>query len=189
MHAPLPAQPSRQEILALLRAQFGHRRFRPGQEEVLQAILTGRDAVAVLPTGAGKSLVFQIASQLLPGVTIVVSPLLALMRGYAETGGCGREYIMNYFGEAYDDQGCTMCDNSLRRSAEGWIASDAPEADGPFAVGVGVRHPNRGDGIVERVARDSITGLFDAVGFKMLDLAAVLERGVLEPVADRAGGR
>ena len=85
MQAPQLAPPSRAEILALLRERFGHRRFRPGQEDVLQAILTGRDVVALLPTGAGKSLVFQIASQLLPGLTIVVSPLLALMRDQEES--------------------------------------------------------------------------------------------------------
>ena len=85
MHAPQLTPPSRQEILSLLRARFGHRRFRPGQEEVLQALLTGRDVLALLPTGAGKSLVFQIASQLLPGLTIVVSPLLALMRDQEES--------------------------------------------------------------------------------------------------------
>jgi ATP-dependent DNA helicase RecQ len=85
MHAPQLAPPSREEILTLLRTRFSHRRFRPGQEDVLQAVLTGRDVVAVLPTGAGKSLVFQIASQVLPGVTIVVSPLLALMHDQEES--------------------------------------------------------------------------------------------------------
>jgi ATP-dependent DNA helicase RecQ len=85
MHAPPPALPPRQEILALLRSRFSHRRFRPGQEEVLQALLTGHDVLAVLPTGAGKSLVFQIASQMLPELMIVVSPLLALMHDHEES--------------------------------------------------------------------------------------------------------
>ena len=85
MHAPQLAPPSRQEILDLLRTRFSHRRFRPGQEEVLQALLTGQDVLAVLPTGAGKSLVFQIASQVLPGLTIVISPLLALMHDQEES--------------------------------------------------------------------------------------------------------
>jgi ATP-dependent DNA helicase RecQ len=85
MHAPEFAPPSRQDILNLLRTRFSHRRFRPGQEEVLQALLTGQDVLAVLPTGAGKSLVFQIASQVLPGLTIVISPLLALMHDQEES--------------------------------------------------------------------------------------------------------
>src|SRR4051795_4681014 len=85
MHVPQLTPPSRQEILELLRTRFSHRRFRPGQEDVLQSLLTGQDVLAVLPTGAGKSLVFQIASQVLPGLTIVVSPLLALMRDQEES--------------------------------------------------------------------------------------------------------
>jgi len=85
MHAPQLAPPSRQEILDLLRTRFSHRRFRPGQEEVLQALLTGQNVLAVLPTGAGKSLVFQIASQVLPGLTIVISPLLALTHDQEES--------------------------------------------------------------------------------------------------------
>src|SRR5689334_17166512 len=85
MHAPQLQPPTREEILALLRTRFSHKRFRPGQEEVLQALLTGRDVLAIFPTGAGKSLVFQIASQVLPGLTIVVSPLLALMHDQEES--------------------------------------------------------------------------------------------------------
>ncbi len=68
------------DLQRLLRAQFGHEAFRPGQERVIRDLLRGRDVLAVLPTGAGKSLVYQLAAQLLPGVTIVVSPLIALMR-------------------------------------------------------------------------------------------------------------
>src|SRR5690348_7029900 len=64
----------------LLRAEFGFEQFRPGQERMIRALLAGRDVLGVLPTGGGKSLVYQLASQLLPGVTLVVSPLLALMR-------------------------------------------------------------------------------------------------------------
>jgi ATP-dependent DNA helicase RecQ len=117
------------------------------------------------------------------------SSRLAMMRGYAETGGCRREYIMNYFGEVYDVHACTMCDNSARRADLGPVESAPPESDGPFAVGVGVRHEGWGDGIVERVTHDTVTVLFDAVGFKTLDLALVRERGLLEPIASAVGGR
>ncbi|MFN3652189.1 MAG: RecQ family ATP-dependent DNA helicase [Armatimonadota bacterium] len=71
---------ARGELLRQLREQFGFEEFRPGQEEIIRALLDGEDVLAVLPTGAGKSLVFQLASQLLPGVTVVVSPLIALMK-------------------------------------------------------------------------------------------------------------
>jgi len=59
---------------------FGFSEFRPGQEAVIGALLAGRDALAVMPTGSGKSLCFQIPALLLGGITIVVSPLVALMR-------------------------------------------------------------------------------------------------------------
>lgn len=62
-----------------LKTVFGHAEFRPGQEEVIDAIIKGRDVLAVMPTGAGKSLCYQVPSLMLDGVTIVISPLVALM--------------------------------------------------------------------------------------------------------------
>jgi len=59
---------------------FGHEDFRPGQYAPIEAVVNGRDAVVIMPTGAGKSLCFQLTALLLPGVTVVVSPLIALMR-------------------------------------------------------------------------------------------------------------
>ena len=63
-----------------LRDRFGLAAFRPGQEEAASAVLQGRDLVAVMPTGAGKSLCFQLPALLLDGTTMVVSPLIALMK-------------------------------------------------------------------------------------------------------------
>ena len=59
---------------------FGYERFRPGQESIVSAILSGRDVMAVMPTGAGKSLCYQIPALVLNGITLVVSPLISLMR-------------------------------------------------------------------------------------------------------------
>ncbi|MBV9582475.1 MAG: ATP-dependent DNA helicase RecQ, partial [Chloroflexi bacterium] len=67
------------QTVQILHSRFGHADFRPGQEEVIRNLLARRDVLAVLPTGAGKSLAYQLTSQLLIGVTVVVSPLLALM--------------------------------------------------------------------------------------------------------------
>ncbi len=74
-HAP-PAQ----RPLEVLAARFGFDSFRAGQEQVVDALLAGRSALAVFPTGAGKSLCYQLPALLLEGMTIVVSPLIALMK-------------------------------------------------------------------------------------------------------------
>ncbi|MBP3510180.1 DNA helicase RecQ [Oscillibacter sp.] len=63
-----------------LKTYFGYDAFRGGQEPVINALLSGRDALAIMPTGAGKSVCYQIPALLLPGITLVVSPLVSLMR-------------------------------------------------------------------------------------------------------------
>ena len=68
------------DIQAVLRARFGFETFRPGQEAAITALLRGESAVAIFPTGAGKSLCYQLPALLLDGLTLVVSPLIALMK-------------------------------------------------------------------------------------------------------------
>jgi ATP-dependent DNA helicase RecQ len=69
-----------EQVLATLRERFGHETFRAGQEDVVRAVLDGRDALVVLPTGAGKSLMYQLPAVIMEGITVVVSPLIALMK-------------------------------------------------------------------------------------------------------------
>ena len=63
-----------EQKLEVLRQVFGYPSFRPGQEELMDALLSRRDAVGIMPTGAGKSLCYQIPALLFPGLTLVVSP-------------------------------------------------------------------------------------------------------------------
>ena len=64
----------------LLRRIFGYTEFRPGQEDLINGVLRGRDVFGIMPTGGGKSMCYQIPALMLPGITLVVSPLISLMR-------------------------------------------------------------------------------------------------------------
>jgi ATP-dependent DNA helicase RecQ len=77
---PVTVPPTLETARGLLSERFGLSAFRPGQAEVIEALLAGRSALAVFPTGSGKSLCYQLPALLLDGVTVVVSPLIALMK-------------------------------------------------------------------------------------------------------------
>jgi ATP-dependent DNA helicase RecQ len=71
---------STNDVLTRMRTHFGHEGFRQGQEQIVAAVLGGRDVLAVMPTGSGKSLGYQLPAVMLPGTTLVVSPLISLMK-------------------------------------------------------------------------------------------------------------
>lgn len=73
-----------QQIEKTAQETFGYDHLRPGQAHVIQAVLDGHDALAVMPTGSGKSAIYQIAALQLPGATVVIYPLIALQRDQLE---------------------------------------------------------------------------------------------------------
>ncbi len=68
------------DLHSALKKTFGYDKFRPGQEDIIRAVLSGKDCLGIMPTGAGKSLTYQLPARLLGGTTLVVSPLIALMK-------------------------------------------------------------------------------------------------------------
>ncbi|MFN2398301.1 MAG: ATP-dependent DNA helicase RecQ [Gemmatimonadaceae bacterium] len=81
----MPEKPTLRHARDLLKRDFGYAQFRPGQERAVESVLEGRDTLVVLPTGGGKSLCFQVPALLLPGLTVVVSPLISLMKDQVDT--------------------------------------------------------------------------------------------------------
>ncbi len=69
----------------ILRAHFGYREFRPGQDDIIRAIVDGHDTIAVMPTGGGKSICYQVPAMLHAGLTVVVSPLISLMQDQVDS--------------------------------------------------------------------------------------------------------
>lgn len=83
---PPGAPPSLAQAHSTLSELFGYSSFRPGQLEIIETVLQRRDCVGIMPTGAGKSLTYQIPARLLGGVTLVVSPLISLMKDQVDAG-------------------------------------------------------------------------------------------------------
>lgn len=113
------------EALGALRSYFGYDSFRPGQAPLVSAILSGRDALGVMPTGAGKSVCYQVPAFLMGGLTLVVSPLVSLMGDQVralKAAGARPSYLNSTLTPG---QQRTV----LRRAAEGWyqIMYVAPE--------------------------------------------------------------
>jgi ATP-dependent DNA helicase RecQ len=98
-----------------------------------------------------------------------------MMRGYAETDGCRRAFLLTYFGEPFEPP-CGACDNCLAGRTEA-----ATPGDVPFEVGTRVAHARWGEGVVQRYDDDAVVVLFDEVGYKTLGIAAVTENELLRP--------
>ncbi len=114
-----------QDAARVLKQYFGYDAFRPGQEAIVRRLLDGQDVLAVMPTGAGKSVCYQVPALLLPGITLVISPLVSLMKdqvGALVQAGVKAAFLNNSLN---DRQKALM----LQRAREGWykIIYVAPE--------------------------------------------------------------
>ena len=92
------------ELLNALKKHFGYDQFRPLQREIIEDALAGRDVFALMPTGGGKSLCFQLPALMRDGLTIVVSPLIALMKDQVDalqTSGIAATYLNFILASSY----------------------------------------------------------------------------------------
>jgi ATP-dependent DNA helicase RecQ len=106
--------PSSDIVFEILKKDFGYSSFRPGQQPVIEAILQGRDAIAILPTGGGKSLCYQLPARIVGGLTLVVSPLIALMKDQVDAlleVGISAAFLNS-----------TLCAEARRETVEGLLA-------------------------------------------------------------------
>lgn len=118
----------------VLKKYFGYDSFRNGQEEIIEAVLAGKDALAIMPTGAGKSLCYQVPALLLPGITLVISPLISLMQDQVKSlnaAGIHAAFINSSLTEG-------QISKALRMAAEGtykiiYVAPERLESQGFLA--------------------------------------------------------
>jgi ATP-dependent DNA helicase RecQ len=115
---------------------------------------------------------------------------LGMVASYAESTNCRRRYLLNYLGDEYHAELCLRCDNCLhragRRGPDEWDLDAQQERideqrGGPFDSGQPVRHPEWGQGVVQRVEGDVLVVRFDSVGYRSMHGPTVIERGLLTP--------
>jgi ATP-dependent DNA helicase RecQ len=144
-------------------------------------------AVEVLPEGgiAGKDGIHPIeaaeeAAKAEESRAKIDQSRVEMIRSYAETRSCRREFLLNYFGEQLGGS-CGACDTCVRR-AEGADEGDELDVVVPFAADTRVVHKAWGEGLLVRADGDTITVLFDEVGYKTLSLRLLMEHDLLSPV-------
>ena len=111
--------------LKILHSVFGYERFRGPQEEVINTLMAGGDALVLMPTGGGKSLCFQIPSIARPGTGVVVSPLIALMQDQVaalKQAGVRAEFLNSTLAAGHK-----RIDDFFLRAAEAFVTEDAVE--------------------------------------------------------------
>jgi ATP-dependent DNA helicase RecQ len=147
-------------------------------EEVSAVVLTEDGAARPAEDGPSPAEAAAAARELAEHREKVDQSRVEMMRGYAETTRCRRQFLLGYFGEQLDDP-CGNCDTCAAGSAAQMGAG--AEDDIPFAAETPVEHREWGPGVVMRVEEDRLVVLFDEVGYKTLGIAAVTENELLRP--------
>jgi ATP-dependent DNA helicase RecQ len=193
---PPRSAPTLDAARAVLRALFGHHDFRPGQAAIVEAVLGGRDCVGVMPTGAGKSLTYQLPARLLGGTTLVISPLIALMKDQVDAmsrAGLRATFLNSTLGP--EERRARVA--ALRRgevellyaAPEGLEASvgSALSGLGLSLLAVDEAHCISHWGHDFRPAYRQLAGLKDRFGAPVLALTATATREVTRDIADQLG--
>jgi ATP-dependent DNA helicase RecQ len=197
LRRPPPRQvPTLDAARAVLRELFGHPDFRPGQAQIVEAVLSGRDCVGVMPTGAGKSLTYQLPARLLGGTTLVISPLIALMKDQVDAmarAGLRATFLNSTL--APEERRARVA--SLRRgevellyaAPEGLEASvgSALSGLGLSLLAVDEAHCISAWGHDFRPAYRQLAGLKDRFGAPVLALTATATREVTRDIAGQLG--
>jgi ATP-dependent DNA helicase RecQ len=145
--------------------------------EQVEAVALDEDGAAhPVEDGPGPAEAAAAARELAEHHERVDQSRVEMMRGYAETTECRRQFLLGYFGEQLDEP-CGNCDNCSAGTAQRNPGPD--DHDTPFPVETPVEHSEWGAGVVMRVEDDRLVVLFDEVGYKTLALAAVTENGLL----------
>lgn len=113
------------ELTESLKKWFGHDSFREGQEDLIRALMSGRDILGVMPTGAGKSVCYQLPALLFPGITLVVSPLIALMKDQVmalKQSGVAAAYINSSLTPGQQQEAIRRAKTARTRSST-WLPS------------------------------------------------------------------
>jgi ATP-dependent DNA helicase RecQ len=177
--------------LGALRDALGLGETRLGQIltrlEDVGAVEVDSEMAQAVPDGPAPAAAARAALEAQDARTTMDESRLAMMRGYAETRGCRRRYILTYFGEPAEEQ-CFTCDRCVADAADPMrrINDAAAEAEPdwdvhPFPELSRVRHPAWGEGLVLRHETDALVVLFDDVGYKTLSMDLVIGGRLLEP--------
>jgi ATP-dependent DNA helicase RecQ len=193
---PPRAAPSLHAARAVLRELFGHEEFKPGQAAIVEAVLGGRDCLGVMPTGAGKSLTYQLPARLLGGTTLVISPLIALMKDQVDAmsrAGLRATFLNSSLGA--EERRSRVA--ALRRgelellyaAPEGLEASvgSALSGLGLALIAVDEAHCISQWGHDFRPAYRQLAGLKDRFGAPVLALTATATREVTRDIAAQLG--